>query len=110
MNKQTAVKLGMNKPAKYVYQLLQKHHEHVQTHECPCCYTKGNSLVIEHSIASHIAVLTLSEYTYDDIVSILDDLQDMRLIDCICLRDDMYELQLLQLEKPVRAKKKEKAA
>lgn len=106
MDKRTASRLGQNKPAKDVYQLLQQHHKHVGTAICPRCYAKGDSLMVEYSIIEHIIALSMEEYTYIDILDIVNDLIDLKLIKCLDVREGLIELKFLQLQKPAKAKEK----
>lgn len=111
MDKATAKRLGQNQTAKQIYHILTQHHAHVRTHECPSCYAKSQSLVIDKGIAEHIRKLTDIEYSFLDMVSILDDLEDLRLIDRVELREGLFELKFLQLQKTAKIKRaKEKVA
>lgn len=81
-----------------IYWRLCTHLEHTRTHTCTHCYTRGNSLIIQGDVTAHIKGIC-DDMKQHDFSSIVDDLQDSELVECTHLRDNLYELKLLQQQK-----------
>ena len=80
-----------------VYWRLITHYEHVKQHTCftDRCYAKGNALIMQGHVGEHIRALC-TDINAVSVETIVDELQDSGLIVCKNLRDDLYEVELLQ--------------
>jgi len=81
-----------------VYWCLYTHLEHVRTHTCSHCYTRGSALVIQGDVTAHIKSICtdMKQYRFS---KILEDLQASDLAVCTNIRNNLYELRLLQQQK-----------
>jgi hypothetical protein len=80
-----------------VYWRLITHFEHVRQHACfsDKCYAKGNTLIMQGNVGEHIKALC-TDINAISVETIVDELEESGLIVCKNLRDDLYEVDLLQ--------------
>lgn len=79
------------------YRSIEAHHEHVKSHECNSCYARGDSLIIQGDIRTHLNDICASVKPLS--LDFVNELEDYEFIACIHVLEDIYELRLLQAKK-----------
>lgn len=79
------------------YRSIEAHHEHVKSHECNSCYARGNSLIMQGDIRAHLSDICAGVKPLS--LDFVNELEDYEFIACINIREDIYELKLLQAKK-----------
>lgn len=79
------------------YRHIEAHHERVKSHVCDSCYARGDSLIIQGNVAAHLNDICASVKPLS--LDFINELEDYEFIACINIREDIYELKLLQAKK-----------
>jgi hypothetical protein len=79
------------------YHRIEAHHTHVKSHVCDGCYARGDSLIIQGNVAAHLSDICASVKPLS--LDFVNELEDYEFIACINIREDIYELKLLQSKK-----------
>src|SRR5438046_3159854 len=79
-----------------IYLRLGRHLDHTTNYPCDHCYTKGDSLIIQGDVTTHIKSIVGSDFAHINLDTVVNDLQDFGLILCTKIREGLHELALLR--------------